>query len=98
MVRTLPNITTKKGNPSLFIVLVNLEESELPEFYIYEYDVLADIIQRNYEAYHAKPKLDGSKRKDVGFRWHDTKLFTDDDRNRKNNWKPIEMKLAKHSA
>jgi len=88
------DITIRKGNSNLFVVLVNLEETGPPDFYVYEYDILADVVQKNYTAYLAQPKRDGSMRKDVGFRWHDTKLFTDDDRSRKNNWQPIEMKLA----
>jgi len=88
------DITVKKGNHNFFVVLVNLEETGLPEFYIYEHDILAEIVQNNYTAYLSQLKRDGSKRKDVGFRWHDTKLFTDDDRNRKDNWQPIEEKLA----
>jgi hypothetical protein len=39
--------------------------------------------------YLEKPKKDGSQKKEVGFRWHDTKFFTDDDLSRKNNWSPI---------
>lgn len=84
----------RKNNPNLFIVLVNLLEEGLPEFYVYEYDVLADTLEKNYQQYLATPKKDGTKRKDIGFRWHDTKYFTDDDKNRKNNWKPIEKALA----
>jgi len=94
------DITVKKNDSGLFVVLVNLEEDGLPEFYIYEYDALADVVSKNYSAYLAKPKRDGSKRKDVGFRWHDTNLFSDDDQSRKNNWKPIEEQLCqpRHSA
>ena len=92
------DITTKKGNPDLFIVLVNLEEGGLSEFYVYEYDVLADVVQKNYTVYLEQPKRDGSKRKEVGFRWHDIKLFTNDDRRRKDNWRPIEMKLAQQGS
>ena len=88
------DITVKKNDAGLFVVLVNLEEEGLPEFYIYEYDALADVVDRNYKSYMAKPKRDGTKHKNVGFRWHDTKLFSDDDRSRKNNWKPIEERLA----
>jgi len=84
----------KKDNPNLFIVLVNLLEDGLPEFYVYEYDVLADTIEKNYQQYLATPKKDGTKRKDTSFRWHGTKDFTDDDKNRKNNWKPLENALA----
>ena len=46
-----------------------------------------------YDNFLKKEEID-SKRKDVGYRWHDTKFFTDKDRNRKNNWQPIEMKHA----
>jgi hypothetical protein len=88
------DITVKKNNPELFVVLVNLEKEGLPEFYIYEYDSLADVVNKNYSTYLAKPKRDGSNRKDVGFRWHDTNLFSGDDHSRKNNWKPIEEKLC----
>ncbi|EMS79348.1 MULTISPECIES: hypothetical protein [Desulfotignum] len=88
------NITTKRNNPGFFVVLVNLEEDGLPEFYIYEYDSLADVVDRNYKTYMAQSKRDGTKRKDVGFRWHDATLFTEDDHSRKNNWKPIEDGLS----
>lgn len=87
-------ITVKRGDSRLFVVLVNLKEEGLPEFYIYEHDVLADVVNENYAAYMSNPNRDGTKRKDVGFRWHDTNLFTDDDHRRKNNWKPIEDKLG----
>lgn len=88
------DITVKKNNHNLFIILVNLLENDPPEFYIYEYDILAEIVNKNYEKYINTPKRDGSKKKDVDFRWHDTKYFTEDDRKIKNNWKPIEDKLA----
>lgn len=86
-------ITIKRNDPYLFVVLVNLEEDGLPEFYVYEFDSLAEVVDRNYKTYIKQPKRDGTKRKDVGFRWHDTKLFTEDDHNRKNNWEPIENRL-----
>ncbi len=88
------DITVKRNDQGLFVVLVNLEEDGLPEFYIYEYDALAGIVDQNYKSYMATPKRDGTKHQDVGFRWHDTKLFTEDDRNRKGNWEPIEERLA----
>jgi hypothetical protein len=93
------DICNRRSNPNLFVVLVNLEEQDLPEFYIYEYDELADAVDRKYKAYMSTPKRDGGKRKDVGFRWHDTKDFTDDDRRRCNDWSPIEAILAQqHDA
>ena len=91
------DITVKRNDPNLFVVLVNLEEAGLPDFYIYEYDSLANVVEQNYNTYITTPKRDGTKRKEVGFRWHDTKLFTDDDRKRKNNWTPIEQRLAQQS-
>ncbi|MEJ1297848.1 MAG: aspartate-ammonia lyase [Candidatus Sedimenticola sp. (ex Thyasira tokunagai)] len=88
------DITNKKNNEDLFIVLVNLEEG-MPEFYVYEYDALAVRVQRNYEAYINTPKRDGGKKKEVGFRWHDTKYFESDDHSRLNNWMPIIETLKK---
>lgn len=87
------DITIRRNNPGLFVVLVNLEEDGLPEFYVYEYDSLADVVDRNYKRYIEQPKRDGTKRKDVGFRWHDTNLFSEDDHRRKNNWSPIDKGL-----
>jgi len=66
-----------------------LKDEGLPDFYIYEFDVLAERVEKNYLNYLAKPKLNGGQRKDVGFRWHDDNNFTDDDWNRLNNWTPI---------
>jgi hypothetical protein len=42
------DITAKKNDPGLFVVLVNLEEEVLPEFYVYEYDSLTDVVDKNY--------------------------------------------------
>ncbi len=83
-----------KGNLDIFAVLVNLLDEGLPEFYVYEYDVLAKIVATNYKRYLATPKRDGQKRKDVTFRWHDVNLFSDEDRQRINNWEPIERALG----
>lgn len=84
------DITKNKYNRNLFVVLVNLEdEGQLPDFYIYEYDILAEIVNRQYVDYLSKRKRDGSERKDVGFRWHDTKNFNEDDEKRRDNWTPI---------
>jgi hypothetical protein len=87
------DICFKKNNPNLFVVLVNLEEDGLPEFYIYEYDVLAERVQKNYDKYLSIPKRDGSQRKEVDFRWHDKNLFNEDDKKRRNDWQPIEILL-----
>jgi hypothetical protein len=45
------DITIKRNDPGLFVVLVNLEEKGLPEFYVYEYDSLADVVEQNYKTY-----------------------------------------------
>ena len=73
----------------LFVVLVNLHEYEMPDFYVYRRAILRKRLQDVYSAYMAKPKRDGSPRKDVSFRWFDEVSFTNDDRARKNNWDPI---------
>ncbi len=89
------DITKNQHNKNLFVVLVNLEdEGQLPEFYIYEYDILAENVTRQYVDYLSKRKRDGSERKDVGFRWHDTKNFNEDDEKRRDNWTPIITMLA----
>jgi hypothetical protein len=79
------DICERKGNSLLFTVLVNLTSSEI-EYYIYEYDVLSEKIERSYSEYLNKPKKDGGKRKDIDFRWWDFKMFSEDDFNRKNKW------------
>jgi len=83
------DISIKKHTSDLFVALVNLEEKGMPDIYIYEYDILAKRVAEQYKAYIEAPKKDGSKKKEVGFRWHDTKSFTSDDHSRRNNWSPI---------
>lgn len=80
-----------KGNAphGLFVVLVNLKFNGLPEYYIYEYPVLAERVAQVYQAYISKPKRDGTAKKEVGFRWFDDVSFEDDDHSRKNNWQPV---------
>ena len=83
------DITEAKGPSGMFVVLVNLVLDSRQEFYIYEYAVLSQRVSAVYAAYIAKPKRDGSARKEVGFRWFDDVSFIEDDRQRKNNWNPI---------
>jgi len=73
----------------MFVILVNLISGGPPEFYIYEYSVLSQRVSGVYTAYMAKPKRDGSSRKEVGFRWFGDIDLIEDDRQRKNNWSPI---------
>lgn len=77
----------------LFVVLVNLHESGLPDFYVYQYPKLSARVAQVYKEYISKPKRDGSSKKEVGFRWFDEVSFVDDDRSRKNNWQPIKSAL-----
>lgn len=79
------DICVKKNNYSLFTVLVNLTGDKV-EYYVYEYDVLSDRVTAAYEQYISAPKKDGTKKKDIDFRWYDFKMFTEDDWSRKNNW------------
>jgi hypothetical protein len=78
-------ICERKNNKSLYTVLVNLTGGEI-EYYIYEYDVLSERIEKAYNNYLSKPKGDGGQKKDVDFRWYNFEYFTNDDHLRKNNW------------
>jgi hypothetical protein len=79
------DICTKRGNPNLFVVLVNLK-ADGNYCYIYEYDVLSERVSEAYAKYMSIPKRDGAQRKDVDFRWFDFKYFTDEDYRRLNRW------------
>ena len=89
------DICIPKGNENSFVVLVNLLEDEQPEFYVYEYDILAKKVSDVYDAYINVPKKDGTRKKEVGFRWFDKVSFAEDDKKRKNNWQPIVEKLTR---
>lgn len=89
------DIASDNQHEDLFVVLVNLKDEGPPDFYIYEYAVLAQNVDRIYRDYMSKPKKDGSPRKDVGFRWFDEVSFSDDDLHRRNNWEPIIAKLTR---
>jgi len=79
------DICERKNNPNLYTVLVNLTGSEI-EYYIYEYDVLSERVERHYSDYLKVKKRDGGDRKDIKFRWYDFRWFTEDDYSRKSNW------------
>lgn len=79
------DICERKNNSQLFTVLVNLTGKEI-DYYVYEYDILSERVEKAYADYLVKPKRDGGNRKDIAFRWFDLKLFTADDHLRKNNW------------
>ncbi|MEG4520930.1 hypothetical protein [Microcoleus sp. AT9b-C3] len=81
-----PNMSIKKNNDNLYVVLVNMHDNGTNDFYIYKHDELVERVNHLYDEYMSKPKRDGSVRKEPGFRWFDHKYFTDDDKSRKNNW------------
>jgi hypothetical protein len=60
-------------------LLVKLNDDGTNDYYVYEHDVLAERITGVYANYMNIPKRDGSRRRDVDFRWFDLKYFTDDD-------------------
>lgn len=72
-----------------FVVLVNLHEKLLPDFFIYTPDDLAAKVHCVYEKYISTPKRDGMPRKAVGFRWFDEISFAPDDHSRKNDWSRV---------
>ncbi len=81
-----PNMSVKKNNDNLYVVLVNMHTNGTNDFYIYKHDELVERVNHIYSEYISKPKRDGSIRKEPGFRWFDHKYFTEDDKLRKNNW------------
>lgn len=83
------DITSDKSVPGMFVVLVQLVSGNAPQFYIYEYSVLSQRVSAEYKTYMAKPKRDGTTRKEVGFRWFNDVSHIEDDEQRKNNWAPI---------
>jgi hypothetical protein len=83
------NLSTGPSPTNLFVVLVNLKASGLPDFVIYDHATLASRINAEYHSYINKPKRDGQPRKEVSFRWFDDVSFTEEDRGRINNWQPI---------
>jgi len=89
------NIENKMGADNLFVVLVNLlSAGQMPEFYIFHRDELAELIKNNYQRYISIPKKDGSRRKDIDFRWFDFREqdFSIELRKEKlNNWKLLKL-------
>ena len=88
------DIEEKKGNPNLFVALVALQEKGFPDIWIYEYDALAERISGLFAAYIGKPKRNGQKRVDPGFRWHDLRFFDQEDHARKNDWSAVIERLT----
>jgi hypothetical protein len=87
------DIADPKKEKGQFVVLVNLHGDKLPDFYIYTPKELATRVAAVYEKYISTPKRDGSKKKDVGFRWWDEVSFSEADHARKNDWALITSAL-----
>lgn len=87
-------IAVKKNNPNLFLVLVDLKEDSLNNFYVYLYDDFVDRVNEIYQEYIKKPHyLTGGEKKDVSFRWFNYRDFNDKDHGRKNDWSLIANRL-----
>ena len=80
------DICNKRNNANLFVVLVKLNDDGTNDYYVYDYDVLSQRISCLYADYMKTPKRDGSRRRDVDFRWFDLRYFTDYDYSRRNKW------------
>lgn len=84
------------GDP--FVVLVNLQPTDVPDFYIYRYSEFAARVNEEFDSYISKPKRSGEPRKDPGFRAFDEKHFIESDLARKNNWEPIVTALQTNGS
>lgn len=60
-------IDTKKNNPNLFLILVNIKKDSPCDYYIFKYDDFVERVNQVYQSYISSPKKDGSKKKEVGF-------------------------------
>src|ERR1035437_7799728 len=73
-----------------FVVLVKLQQEGPPDFYIYERAVLAKRIEELYASWIETRRKDGSAHSETKIRQlHERRDFTESDKARKNNWKPI---------
>ena len=87
------NIAKSDGAKGQFVVLVNLHEKILPDFYVYQPEDFATRVTEVYNKYISKPKKDGNPRKDVAFRWFDEVSSDTDYHARRNDWSQIHNAL-----
>jgi len=80
------NMTKKRNNPKLFVVLVNMHNDKPNDYYVYKYDDLAQRINEVYNEYISEKKKDGTSKKELKFRFFDFRYFRKKDYNRLNNW------------
>ena len=80
------NMSQKRNNPKLFVVLVNMRDDKPNEYYIYKYDDFAQRVSEVYKEYISSKKKDGTSKKELQFRFFDFKYFTKKDQNRRNKW------------
>jgi len=80
------NMTLKRNNSKLFVVLVNMHEDKPNDYYIYKYDDFAQRVSDVYNEYISAKKKDGTSKKELKFRFFDFRYFKKKDRNRINKW------------
>ena len=80
------NMTKKRNNPKLFVVLVNMHEEKPNDYYIYKYDEFTIRVNEMYKEYISEKKRDGTPKKELGFRFFDFRYFKTKDDNRLNKW------------
>ncbi len=82
----------KHNNSELFVVLVALNDGGIPDFYVFQHDVLSDRVASEYREYMTDPKRNGEPKKDPGFRWYDASSLTANG-DQRNDWSLIAEKL-----
>ena len=80
------NMSQKRNNPKLFVVLVNMRDKKPNDYYIYKYDDFAQRVSEIYKEYISLKKKDGTSKKELKFRFFDFRYFKKKDHNRLNKW------------
>ena len=80
------DMTKKRKNPKLFVVLVNMHDDKPNDYYIYKYDAFAERVNEIYDEYISAKKKDGTSKKELSFRFFDFRYFKKKDYNRLNKW------------
>lgn len=87
------DITESDNRDDLFVILVDLHENKLPDYYIYEFNNLSKKVQAVYNNYIQTPRRNGDPRKEVRFRWLPASKNDQDHMKKMNNWTPITNNL-----
>ena len=80
------NMTQKRNNSKLYVVLVNMHENKPNDYYIYKYDDFSQRVSEIYDEYISAKKKDGTSKKELNFRFFDFRYFKKKDHNRINKW------------